>query len=200
MSFDFDTGNEGSQGPWIQWSAQKEKFFLRDINGKSDFDGFTKGVVLDIRTMRTGWSRSDGVVGIAPEWRWNPTLNAYQPKPGEDWKKGFSIRCAASKTEAASWEQAGTGAWNAFVALVPAIQAGPSDHDKLPLVRMIGVKTERFARGSTTTPTLEIVKWVDRPDCLKDGAAAGIAVEEKTEQPVATAAPSPMPADNSSEF
>ena len=34
---------------------------------------------------------------------------------------------------------------------------------------------------------------------LAGGAAAGIATEEKTEQPVATAAPSPMPAE-ASEF
>ena len=195
MSFDFDSGSEGSLGPWIQWSAQKEKFYLRDRDGKSDFDGFTKGVVLDIRTMKTGWSRSEGIAGKAPEWSWNPTLNQFKARPGEDFKKGFSIRCAISKTETASWEQAGTGAWNAFVALVPAIQAGPGDFDKLPVVKITGMKEERFARGSTTTPTLEIVKWVDRPDCLKEGAAAGIAVEEKTEQPVATAAPSPMPAD-----
>jgi hypothetical protein len=199
MSFDFDAGNEGSVGPWLQWSAQKEKFQFRDRDGKVDFKGFDTGVVLDIRTMKTGWSRSDGVAGVAPEWKWNPSLNAYQPKPGDDWKKGFSIRCAISQNDTANWEQAGTGAWNAFVALVPAIQAGPGDFDKLPLVKINGIKTERFARGSTTTPQLEVIKWVDRPACLKEGAAAGIAVDEAPKQPVATATSAPMPAD-ASEF
>ena len=43
---------------------------------------------------------------------------------------------------------------------------------------MTGSRDEKYARGSTSIPTLEVVKWVPRPDCLKEGAAAGIATEE----------------------
>ena len=42
-------------------------------------------------------------------------------------------------------------------------------------------------------PILEIVKWVDRPDCLKDGVAAGIATEP-TPAPVAAPAAAPAAA------
>ena len=47
----------------------------------------------------------------------------------------------------------------------------------------------QFKRGSTVVPVLEIIQWVDRPDCLKEGAAAGIATE-----PAPAPAPQPAPA------
>ena len=94
---------------------------------------------------------------------------------------------ACSGGNTASWDQAGAGAWNAFVALVPALQQQPAG--KLPLVRMVGTKSVKFQRGSTVEPVLEVVQWVDRPDCLKEGAAAGIATD-----PAPAAAPAPAPA------
>ena len=52
---------------------------------------------------------------------------------------------------------------------------------------MTEAKELKFTKGSTCYPVFEIVKWVDKPDCLKEGAAAGIATEEA--KPVAEAAP-----------
>lgn len=171
----FDAGAT-SQGPWINWSAQKEKFTLRDSNGNTDFTGFhNSGVVMDIENMQTGWCYTSGLPGQAPQWQMNPSLSQFLPKPGDEFKKGFKIRCAIGGGETASWDQAGAGAWNAFVALVPALQQQPAG--KLPLVRITGTKAVKFQRGGTVEPVLEVVKWVDRPDCLKDGAAAGIAID-----------------------
>ena len=103
MAFSMDTGNTGSDGPWISWSARgtqdgavpPKSFYLRDDNGKNVFNGFSgNGVVLDIEKMKTGWQRSDGVLGQAPDWKWNATVAQMQPQPGDDYKKGFSIPCA----------------------------------------------------------------------------------------------------------
>lgn len=190
----FDTGGAGSEGPWLQWTARgtqdgavpAKSFLIRDEGGKNKFDGFDTGVVLDVQNMKTGWCRSDGVAGQAPEWRMNASLSRFEESPGDDWKKGFKIRCAIGSGKTASWEQAGASVWNAFVALVPALQQAPQG-DVLPLVRMTGSKFEQFKRGSTNTPILEVVKWVPRPDCLKEGVAAGIATDPAP-------APAPTPA------
>ena len=48
----------------------------------------------------------------------------------------------------------------------------------MPLVKMTEAKELKFTKGSTCYPVLEVIKWVDKPDCLKDGAAAGIALDE----------------------
>lgn len=190
----FDTGGSGSEGPWLQWSARgtqdgtvpAKSFLIRDQDGKQQFTGFDTGVVLDIETMKTGWCYSEGVAGQAPDWKMNPSLDRFLPDPsadGRDYKRGFKIRCAIGGGKTASWDQAGASVWNAFVALVPALQQQPAP-GMLPLVRMTGAKFEQFKRGSTNTPILEVVKWVPRPDCLKEGAT--IATE--------AAAPAPQPA------
>lgn len=205
MSFNFDAGSTGSEGPWIAWSARgtldgaidPKSFFLRDESGKTPFSGFaTNGVVLDIETMKTGWQRSEGVVGQAPDWRWNPSISHMQPQPGDDYKKGIQIKCAIGGGKTATWEQAGAAVWNAFVALVPGLQQQPAP-GMLPLVKLTGTKLQQFKRGSTVEPVLEIIKWVPRPDCLKEGAAAGVAVEPApAPQPAAQPAPQPAAAEN----
>jgi len=196
----FDTGGSGgSEGPWLSWSARgtqdgqipAKSFLIRDQDGKAKFDGFDTGVVLDITTMKTGWCYSSGATGEAPDWKMNASLSSFAPDPSSgdrDYKKGFKIRCAIGGGKTASWDQAGASVWNAFVALVPELQKQPSP-DTLPLVRCTGAKFEQFKRGSTNTPILEVVKWVPRPDCLKEGAAAGIATDPAP-------APAPAPAAN----
>jgi hypothetical protein len=62
----------------------------------------------------------------------------------------------------------------------------------LPLVRITGTKLQQFKRGSTVEPILEVVKWVPRPDCLKEGVAAGVATAP-SQQPASQPAPQPAP-------
>jgi hypothetical protein len=107
------------------------------------------------------------------------------PSPGDDYKKGFSIRCAIGGGQAATWEQAGAAPWDCLTDLAPKLAQQPSK-GQLPMVKLVDARAVQFKRGSTVVPVLEIVKWVDRPDCLKEGAVAGIAIEP--------AAPAPAPA------
>ena len=201
--FQIDIGSIGAEGPFLQWSARgtqdgsigPKSFYIRDGGEKIAYDA-TKGMVLDIEKMKTGWRKSDGIAGVAPEWRWNPSLTQMMLPPGDDWKRGFSITVAIGGGETATWEQAGTPAWQALVDLTPQLtqQPGPG---QLPLVKLTDTKAMQFKRGSTVSPVLTIVKWVPRPDCLKDGAAAGIATEPAqpaTKQTAkAPAAPPPPP-------
>jgi len=195
----FDTGGGGSEGPWLQWSARgtqdgaipAKSFLIRDSDGKKQFDGFNNGVVLDIENMKTGWCFSDGVAGQAPDWKMNQSVAHFMPDPsteGRDYKKGFKIRCAIGGGKTASWDQAGASVWNALVDLVPAFQQQPGPN-MLPLVRMTGSRFEQFKRGSTNTPVLEVVKWVERPDCLKADAPAIATDPAPVQQQAAAPAP-----------
>ena len=199
--FIIDGGNSGGEGPWLTWSARgsqdgtipAKSFYLRDSNGKTVYDA-TQGMVLDIDAMKTGWQRSDGIVGQAPEWRWNPTVSQMQPSPGDDWKKGFEVRVAIGQGQTASWQQAGAAAWNALMRMAPSLQQ--REGNKLPLVKLTGTHAVQFKRGSTVEPILEVVQWVDRPASLTEGVAAGIAAEPApAPQPVPQPAPAaPAPA------
>lgn len=197
--FNLDAGNQGADGPFLNWSARgtqdgtvpAKTFYIRDGADKTPFD-MTNGVVLDIHNMKTGWQKSEGIAGVAPEWKWNASVSQMAPQPGEDYKKGFEVRVAIGGGNTATWQQAGAAVWGALVALAPALQQGPEG--KLPLVKLTDTKPVQFKRGSTVEPVLSVIQWVDRPDCLKEGAAAGIA-DDPTPAPAAPAAqPASAPA------
>lgn len=202
--FALDTGSNGLNGPFLQWSARgtqdgligPKSFYVRDGGEKIAYDA-TKGMVLDIEKIKTGWQKSEGIAGVAPEWKWNPSPAQMMAQPGEDWKKGFSIPVATGGGAVATWEQAGTAAWQALTDLAPQLSQQPAP-GQLPLVRLASTKSMQFKRGSTMIPVLEIIKWVPRPDCLKDGAAAGIALAPAP-QPAPAPAPQPAPAPAASD-
>jgi hypothetical protein len=205
--FELDTGSNGVGGPFLQWSARgtqdgsvpAKSFYIRDGGDKTPYDA-TKGMVFDIAKMKTGWQRSEGIAGIAPEWKWNHSVSQMMTSPGEDWKKGFSVPVAIGGGATATWEQAGTAAWQALTDLAPQLQQQPNPN-QLPMVKITDTKAMQFKRGSTVSPVLSIVKWVDRPDCLTDGAAAGIATEPTKPAPQAAPVAPPAPAgDDSLEF
>lgn len=201
--FELDLGSNGggSEGPWLAWSARgtqdgvvpPRSFYLRDESGKALLD-LSKGFVLDIENMKTGWQHSEGIAGVAPDWKWNPSPSQMMQSPGEGWKMGFSIRCAIGGGKVATWEQSGAAAWQALTGLAPKLREQPGN-GQLPMVRLAEAKLVQFKKGSTVVPMLEIVKWVARPDCLKADAVAGLATEPApAPQPAPQAAPAPQPA------
>lgn len=196
--FAIDLGNDtGESGPWLSWSARgttdgiipPRSFFIRDANGKTPFD-MSKGVVLDLDSLKTGWQFSDGIAGVAPDWKWNPSPAQMMASPGEGYKKGFSVRCAIGGGNTATWQQAGAAAWTALAELAPQLSA-ERPHGHMPLVRLKDAKLLQFKKGSTVVPALEVVKWVPKPDCLASGG--GIALEPATPAPAPAPAPQPAP-------
>jgi DNA-binding transcriptional MocR family regulator len=102
--------------------------------------------------------------------------------------------------ETATWEQAGTAAWQALTDLAPTLQQQPAPN-MLPLVRLDNTKSMQFKRGSTISPVLEVIKWVPRPDCMKEGAAGGIALDPApAPAPAPKPAPAPAPVSDDMEF
>jgi len=203
--FQIDLGTTGSDiNTFLAWSARgtqdgairAKQFYLRDGAAKEEYGtAQTNGMVLDLDSLKTGWQKSEGIAGVAPEWKWNPSVNQMQAKPGDDWKKGISVKVAIGGGKVAVWEQAGAAIWSALTDLAAKLRDQPAA-GQMPLVRMIEAKELKFTKGSTCYPVFEVVKWVDKPDCLKEGAAAGIALEEPAPAP----APAPAAAADDMEF
>ncbi len=185
--FDIDTGSNtgGSEGPFVQWASRESldgdipgrTFSIRDADGKRVFDAFTKGVVLDIYKMKTGWCYSTGQKGVAPDWKWNASLAKFEPQPASAstehrWQKGFSIPLAYGKEDRAVWEQAQAGAYQGFTQLVGLLKAAGPDGQKLPVVKLKGTTKIESKRGITHAPEFEILKWIDRPAALSEAAPA----------------------------
>ena len=204
--FEIDLGASGSEvNTFLQWSAKgtedgavrAKQFYTRDGGAKVEFEAAsTTGFILDLQSLKTGWQRSDGMVGVAPEWKWNPTVNQMMDKPGDDYKKGFSVKCAIGGGKVAMWEQAGAGVWAALTDLAPELSKIPEG--KAAKLKLIDAKNVKYTKGGTCVPIFE-VSAVDKPDSLKEGVAAGIAVEEAAPAPE-EAAPAPAPAPADAEF
>lgn len=209
--FVIDTGNTGggSTGPWMAWSsngsAMKEikamSWVLRgkDHNGEKfekNIPAFEAGAVIDLDSLKLGWERE----GIdRPERRWNPSLAQSMPRPSDEkkpsggyvWTNALSVRVALGKGETATWEQGAWAAYEGFARLAKQINAQAADNiGLLPMVKQTGVDKIKLGNGQANVPILEIVKWVPRPDSLKDGAIS-IAVAEA---PKPAPAPAPAPA------
>lgn len=207
MAFDsFDSGPQGSSGPWLNWTARgtqcgtipARSFYVNDKDKvKTITEAFSHGVVLDIEKMKTGWCED---TPTGPKWTLGASPSALPVKPSDTAKKGFNIPCALSPEEKADWNQAGAGAFGAFVDLAPALVEGSkASPGKLPVVKLATVKDVKFSNGMTTAqPVFEILKWADRPPCLQDDAGGfdtGEPAPQATQPaPSAPSAPTTAPA------
>ena len=92
--FEIDLGATGSDvNTFLQWSARgtqdgavrAKQFYLREGAGKDEYAAAqTTGFVIDLDSLKTGWQKSEGIQGVAPEWKWNPSVNQMMAKPGDD--------------------------------------------------------------------------------------------------------------------
>ncbi len=209
--FAIDTGDTGgSLGPWLSWTSngsamkgfQPMKWVLRgkDENGDKTEEmvpGFEAGCVMDLDTLKLGWEK-DGAKGMAPERRWNPSLAQATPRPDDSkkpsgayaWSRALTVRLAIGDGKTATWEQGSFAAYAAFEKLAKQIMAQHPGDGTLPLVKQTGVEQRSLPNGSANIPILEIVKWVPRPDCLKDDAPQ---IDTGAAAPAAQPAPAPAP-------
>lgn len=193
--FTIDTGDTGgSKGPWMSWTSNgsAEKGFAPKswvLRSKDDNDqrvekmvpAFENGCIMDLDSLQLGWMK-DGAKGQAPIKQWNPSISQSTPRPDESkkasgayaWSQALSVRCAIGDGQAATWEQASFGSYDAFSQLSKQIAAEWSDKSQngalLPLVKQTKVITKSLKSGNSNQPVLTVVEWVPRPDCLKDDA------------------------------
>ncbi|MEO1108279.1 MAG: hypothetical protein AAFX90_10185 [Pseudomonadota bacterium] len=186
--------SEGSQGPWMTWSSNgsaakgfpPKSWVMRGKDANDNkfeqvFEGFANPCVFDLESLKLGWEK-DGAQGQAPERRYSNHYSQAMPRPDESkkqngaytWSNCLQVRVATSQSQAVTWEQGSFGAYQAFVKLAKLIEAQWSEHSQngalLPVVQMTGIEERSLTSGSTNIPILEIVKWVPRPDILKDDA------------------------------
>lgn len=190
----------GSKGPWISfkpkgsakhglpykaWALREKTETGSTITRFSAIEN--PGIVLDLYvkgaelcgSLKLGWSKSDGETGKAPERRWNASPLKSEQRPDESktaqggyvWRNALSIRAAIGGGNTATWEDEGWGCYKGFSALIKQINAGFAANEGLcPMIRCVGYADEGSGNSATSVPLFEIVKWVPRPDCLKEDA------------------------------
>jgi hypothetical protein len=149
--------------------------------------------IYDLENIQTGL----GIFaeGEAPEWVMDPSLNeeALNPGDGRLWKRGFLVTMYSDKylDGAREFATTATGACRAISALYDQFEQQAGDNPgKVPVVQHDGATPTQIGKGHTNVPILKIVKWVERPDALKNGADISAAPKQT---PVPTPASEPPP-------
>ena len=178
--FEFDSGDQGSSGPYLKWHVQgnkqiSENSFSIKESGEGQprvdvTDKMKKSVVIDIDNFRTGWS-------LFPDWQWNASVKKYEKSPGKDWTRGFSVPVAFADGQTATWLQANSvGAWESFAGLARGVDPNARPDGKFPVVKFTSVNEKKLKKGSTSVAGFTFVKWIDRPESL-DAAADEPAID-----------------------
>jgi hypothetical protein len=183
-SLDLDAGI-GDSGPWLSWHAaptrnggiQPGQWSVRDGAGRTAINLTSPGLVVDWPNSRIGWMHTSGMPGVAPEKQWSEDRSKLGRRPGEDWKKAIRVQVAYGPDMRAVWEQAGTGSWATFAAIMALLREHQADAQlpKLPLLTFTGHDAVRLGVGTTLVGRFKLLRFVPRPACLEeeDGEPVG---------------------------
>lgn len=169
MPLNFNNNN-GSANSYIRYMASTASWSV---------DGDTielKQAIFDLDNIRTGWCHID--TGQAPEWVMDHDLSTPAPKPDTDgFKRGFQVDMYSKSTfgdePVREWGTNSTGAQLGIQDLYTQYEAEvPNNQGKVPVVEYSGGTPTKIGKGNTNVPKLKIVKWVDRPAELDQGAVA----------------------------
>lgn len=190
----FMTSNTGGGDfkVFCKYNAKAGRFYTKDDKPNAEeYEVVNMTAVFDFDNLKTGWFLF--VPGVAPVKQFNPTIDDWQPSPGEGFKRGFELDLFSEKNlgglrEFTSTAGAVVDAMNeVYDAWKAARDANPG---RLPVVKCEGVLPVTGKHGTNYKPQFEIAAWTDRPAELNGSAPAKVTTPAQTTQ----AAPPPPPA------
>ncbi len=172
------TGSE-----YLRWMASRSEWVTSTENGPETVD--LKKAVFDVAHLRTGWAAM--APEAIPEFEWDPSITQAAPRPTTpgEWKRAFECKVFAENALGGVrvWSSNSTGACMGIDALHDQYLAAANDNDgQVPVVEYTGPKHAKIGKGNTSIPQLKIVKWIDRPAELENGAIAASAPPADAQQ------------------
>jgi len=172
------TGSE-----YLRWMASRSEWVMSTENGPETVD--LKKAVFDVAHLRTGWAAM--APEAIPEFEWDPSITQAAPRPTTpgEWKRAFECKVFAENALGGVrvWSSNSTGACMGIDALHDQYLAAANDNDgQVPVVEYTGPKHAKIGKGNTSIPQLKIVKWIDRPAELENGAIAASAPPADAQQ------------------
>lgn len=195
--FKIDTDTGGARGPFLNYKQRAGQgmpdgsWYLRSKDGEdwhyTDLtDAFRQGFVFDVFAThdgQLGGSLKIGFIkfneGAAPERSWWSSPLQKEDRPDESknaqggflWQNNVAVRVAIGGGEDAQLEVSGWGGYKGIMGGIELLNNGFADNiGKSPLVAYTGFRVEGSGSKRLHVPEFKVVKWVDRPDCLKSDA------------------------------
>lgn len=172
MPLSFSNSSTGGDYlPYIRYMASTASWQTAD--GAFQF----KSAAFDLARIKTGWCLL--AEGQAPEWVMDNSISDTAPRPdGEGWKRGFKVNIYSPKmfgeeAPLREWGTNATGATMAIQKLYTDWEAMNPTDGQVAVVQYDGATPTKVGKGNTNVPTLTIMKLIDRPDEMDDGANSG---------------------------
>jgi hypothetical protein len=191
-------GASGSSTQYAKFNAKADKWFAKGETGDVEIGRPT--FIADLANIVTGWLRF--LEGQAPERVMDPALDRAAPSPGNGFKRGFVLAVYSQKFFGglAELSSASIHMGNAIREVYSDFEAQRGSHPgQVPVIACTGSEPMKDRYGTNYRPTLEIVKWADRPAELPDQSPVNPSevwqgAPVATAQPQALHVPPPQPA------
>ena len=182
MLIDMGNSNSGTdlyfgwqQKPGLNFNHAQ--VFYTNLSGQpKEVCDVSQGMVLDTTELRTGWQ-----CGETNKWQFNASVSQMQPKPGDTWKRGFSIPVALGAGKVALWMASGATAWDTLAYLGQQLAQCPQA-GQVPLVTHDGVAEGRYETRTWVYPLLKVQQWMPRPESLSARTAIDMGNENQAPQ------------------
>lgn len=161
----------GDYAGFVSWSSQgsddgiitRRSFAVHwkegDTKHKAVWRAAQAGFAWDIRRLKKGWELN--VQGAKPERTLVPMAAPFPPRPGDDWKRAFSVPVSAGDGNTFLWEQGGATAFACLQDVAPVLEAQePQFPGCVPVLRVVGVIDMNIGGKLLGAPKLEVVQWL----------------------------------------
>jgi len=183
---------ENTGMPFIRYSSNEDLWMhSQEEGGMLDIphqDGaLPSPMIIDVENIKMGWLM---LATGARDWQPYPSLTEPTPKPGDDYKEGFSVKVFSKKlfddAPLREFCSSGAGIMMFIKRLYDECEA-EFGKGKVPAVSILKTPHIKFGKGTTRNVQYKIVKWVDRPEEML--AESAPSVESTEQQSTTDAAP-----------
>lgn len=183
---------ENTGMPFIRYISNEDLWLHSTESGEMSEIDMVDGalpapMILDIENIQMGWLM---LATGARDWIPFQNVNEPTPKPSDEYKQGFSVRCYSKKLfgdePLREFCASGAGVMVFIQRLYNECEA-EFGKGKVPAVKILKTPSEKMGKGTTRKVKYEIVKWVDRPAEMLDGAPSVESTEQKSSTEAAPA-------------
>ena len=169
MSLDIGSG---SGRPYVKYNAKAGRWYIRGDNGQ-DVEIQAPTCIIDFDNIATGWFLFRE--GQAPDRAIDPAMGTRAVQPTPDHKRGFVVMCYSEQYFGGTVEMSSSSMHlcnaikDAYEQYSAAKAANPG---RVPVFACTGTVPSKDKFGTNYKPTLQLMKWVERPADLPDEPAA----------------------------
>ena len=177
MPISFGTSESSGNSLFIRSNLPQNRWWVKTDAGDENID-MSRGFAVDISRVQFGWLHID--IGVR-DWQPWPSPSEQIPRPSEQYKQGFEVKCWLVDGREASFSGNSYGLGQFIAKLYNQCEQSNEFATQIPIVQVTGSTPVVIGKGTSYDVSFNISKWINRP-------------ENGAEHPAAAAAPAMAPA------